>query len=102
MGEADDETTTQGLYASWDRCCGAAEEFMTRDRDDPPWWECDSDDSDAEDQPEVKNVIAQQQTAGPPLEVGDKIHLVEASVGEPYTTSYREMCIFAESHILYE
>ena len=103
-GEADDETFTQGLYASWDRCCKAAEEFMTRDRDDPPWWDCDSDDSDAEDQPEVKNVIAQQQTAGPPLEVGDKIHLVEASVGMSMfrTTSYREICIFAESHILYE
>ena len=103
-GEDDNRTNTLGLYASWERCCEAADEFMTRDRDESPWWECDSDDSDAEDQPEVKNVIAQQQTAGPPLEVGDKIHLVEASVGEPMfrTTSYREICIFAESHILYE
>lgn len=44
----------------------------------------------------------EQQIAGPPLEVGDEIILVEATLNEPYTTSYRRMCIFAESHILYE
>ena len=56
---------------------------MTRDRDEPPWWTCDSDDGDAEE-PEVEDVISEEQAAGPPLEVGDKIHFVQASVGEPY------------------
>ena len=97
-GEDDNRTNTLGLYASWDRCCEAADDFMARDGDaEPNWWECDSD-SEAED-PFHKNVIFD---AGPPLEVGDEIILVKASTGEPYMSGYRSMCIYAECNILYE
>ena len=100
-GEDDNRTNTLGLYASWDRCCEAADEFMARDGDaEPTWWMCDSD-SEAED-PVHKNVILEEQDAGPPLEVGDEIILVKASTGEPYMSGYRSMCIYAECNILYE
>ena len=75
---------------------------MTTGHDDePPWWTCDSDDSDAEE-PEVEDFISEEQAAGPPLEVGDKINFVKASVGDPSSRGYRWMCIYAVSHILYE
>ena len=98
-GTDDEQITTMGLYASWDRCCEAAHNFIQDKYPDV----FDSDyDNNSDEEEEVIDVICHEQAAGPPLEVGDKIRFVDATKGEEYERSRREMRVFAETHSLYE
>ena len=85
-----------GIYASWDRCCETAENFM----DGNTFGDSDSDDSD--DEPEIDYMVRDEKAAGPPLNVGDKVTLVDCTIGNFDARNYRTMCVIAESHILYE
>ena len=85
-----------GIYASWDRCCETAENFM----DGNTFGDSDSDDSD--DKPEIDYMVRDEKAAGPPLNVGDKVTLVDCTIGNFDARNYRTMCVIAESHILYE
>ena len=58
-------------------------------------------DSD-EEEPEIIDVLDDEQAAGPPLEAGDTVWFYDATIGNQYEPGYRTMRVFAESHILYE
>ena len=97
--EQTEETTVEGLYASWDKCCEAAEEYMEENEDfgREPWYTLYN-----EYEPEIIYMVGAEKAAGPPLNIGDKVTLVDATVGEQDERDYRTMRVFVESHILYE
>jgi len=94
-----EETTVEGLYASWDKCCEAAEEYMEENEDwgRELWYTLYT-----EYEPEIIYMVGAEKAAGPPLNIGDKVTLVDATVGEQYERDYRTMRVFVESHTLYE
>ncbi len=104
----EERETTEGLYASWDRCCDDAMKFMeASDFGHEPWVAMlraaggRGSDSD-EEEPEIIDVLDDEQAAGPPLEAGDTVWFYDATIGNQYEPGYRTMRVFAESHILYE
>ena len=95
----EERTTTRGVFVSWDRCCDAAEKFMVDEGDDE--WNDSSDDGGEES--EVSHMIPDEQAAGPPLYIGDKVTLVDATVGTyGESLNYKTMRVYAESQVLYE
>ena len=95
----EERTTTRGVFVSWDRCCDAAEKFMVDEGDDE--WNDSSDDGGEE--AEVSHMIPDEQAAGPPLYIGDKVTLVDATVGTyGESLNYKTMRVYAESQVLYE
>ena len=96
----DGETSREimGIYASWDRCCEAAEKFMEGETFG------DSDSEDGDDEPEIDYMVTDEKAAGPPLNAGagDEVYLVDCTIGDFDALNYRTMCLIAESHILYE
>ncbi len=99
--EQTEETTVEGLYASWDKCCEAAGDYMEENEDfgREPWY---TQFQDEEYEPEIIYMVGAEKAAGPPLKVGDQVTLVKGTVGEQYERGYRTMRVFVESHILYE
>lgn len=93
-------TAARGLYASWGRCCAAAEEFMAREGRREWTHDSDGESYAEEDLPEVRDVTAEERAAGPPLAVGDEVTFVAATAGD--YPSHRTMRVFADSHVLYE
>ena len=94
----DDLTSTNsvGIYASWDRCCEAAEKLMEGETFG------DSDSDDGDDEPEIDYMVRDEKAAGPPLNIGHQVTLVDCTIGDFDALNYRTMCLIAESHILYE
>ena len=96
----DGETSREimGIYASWDRCCEAAEKFMEGETFG------DSDSEDGDDEPEIDYMVTDEKAAGPPLNAGagDEVYLVDCTIGDFDALNYRTMSLIAESHILYE
>ena len=95
-GEDDNRTNTLGLYASWDRCCEAAEKLMEGETFG------DSDSDDGDDEPEIDYMVRDEKAAGPPLNIGHQVTLVDCTIGDFDALNYRTMCLIAESHILYD
>ena len=95
----EERTTTRGVFVSWDRCCEAAEKFMQDEGEDE--WDGSSDDSGEES--EFDYMVRDEKAAGPPLNAGDKVTLVDCTKGTyGESLNYKTMRVYAESQILYE
>ena len=54
-------------------------------------------------EPEIIYMVGAEKAAGPPLNIGDKVTLVDATVGTyGESLNYKTMRVFVESHVLYE
>ena len=63
-------------------------------------WDGSSDDSGEES--EFDYMVRDEKAAGPPLNIGHQVTLVDCTIGDFDALNYRTMSLIAESHILYE